>query len=232
MKMIDKTLLALASSALLIGSALAGPKAALPKDLPPYAADKPLPVPQIGKKKLANGLEVWVVPRDGMPRVDYVLAVRDAGLAADAADAPGFAGLYAGLLSEGTAKRDSRAIAETAQSYGGSVGAGRQQRRRDGVRRRAGQPTPSRCSACSPKSCGNRRSPTTRSSSRRPMRCRHSRPPRRSRPSRRRARSSRRPMATIPTRARSRPRLRSTPSRLPFCARNMRVASTPTMPCW
>jgi zinc protease len=124
MKMIDKTLLALAFSALFVGSAVAGPKAALPKDLPPYAADKPLPVPQIGKKTLANGLEVWVVPRDGMPRVDYVLAVRDAGFAADAVDAPGFAGLYAGLLSEGTARRDSKAIAETAQSYGGSVGAG------------------------------------------------------------------------------------------------------------
>ena len=68
-------------------------------------------------------MEVWVVPRNGLPRVDFVLAVRGAGLAADDAAHPGFASLFAGLLSEGTDKRDSRAIAETAQSLGGSVGA-------------------------------------------------------------------------------------------------------------
>lgn len=118
-----KTLLAIAISLLFSSTAMAGAGAVLPKDLPPFAPDKPLPVPQIEKKTLANGLEIWVVPRDGMPRVDYVLAMRNAGLAADAADAPGFASLFAGLLSEGTAKRDSKAIAETAQGYGGSVGA-------------------------------------------------------------------------------------------------------------
>jgi zinc protease len=67
---------------------------------------------------------VWVVPRDGLPRVDAVLAVRGAGLAADAPNASGFASLLAGLLSEGTEKRSSREIAETAQGLGGSVGAG------------------------------------------------------------------------------------------------------------
>ena len=50
------------------GTALAA--APLPAGLPGYAADKPLPVPDIQKKTLANGLEVWVVPRDGIPRVD------------------------------------------------------------------------------------------------------------------------------------------------------------------
>lgn len=119
----NKTLIAIAVSALLAGGAVAGPKAPLPKDLPPYAADKPLPVPQIAKKTLANGLEVWVVPRDGLPRVDYVLAIRNAGFATDAADAPGFASLLASLLIEGSARRDSRAIAETAQGLGGSVSA-------------------------------------------------------------------------------------------------------------
>lgn len=115
--------LALTVAGLVSMPAAAGPGAELPRDLPAYGADKPLPVPQIEKQTLANGLEVWVVPRDGIPRVDYVLAVRDAGYAADAPDAPGFASLFAGLLAEGTARRDSRAIAETAQSFGGSVGA-------------------------------------------------------------------------------------------------------------
>jgi zinc protease len=118
------TVLAVAVATLLAGAAVAGPKAELPKELPPFAPDRPLPVPKIEKKTLANGLEVWVVPRDGLPRVDAVLAVRGAGLAADAADASGFAGLLAGLLSEGTTKRSSREIAETAQGLGGSVGAG------------------------------------------------------------------------------------------------------------
>lgn len=117
------TLLALAASLLCSGAVLAGPQSPLPKELPPYAADKPLPIPQVAKKTLANGMQVWVVPRDGLPRVDYVLALRGAGYAADAADAPGFASLFAGLLSEGTAQRDSRAIAETAQGLGGSLGA-------------------------------------------------------------------------------------------------------------
>lgn len=96
----------------------------VPAELPPFAKDKPLAVPKITQQTLANGLQVWVVPRNGIPRVDYVLAVRGAGFGADAADAPGRAKLLAGLLSEGTAKRSSRQIAEAAQAMGGSVGAG------------------------------------------------------------------------------------------------------------
>src|SRR3546814_6224302 len=88
MNLMHKTLLAAAVCALLPAAALAK-DVMMPRDLPAYGADKPLPVPDIEKKTLANGLEVWVLPRDGVPRVDYVLAVRGAGYAAD--DAPGFA---------------------------------------------------------------------------------------------------------------------------------------------
>ena len=121
-----RKLLLTAVIALLVSPAvaLAGASAKLPAELPPYGKDKPIPVPAITKKTLSNGLEVWVVPRDGLPRVDFVLAVRGAGLAADDASHPGFASILAGMLSEGTAKRNSRDIAETAQGYGGSVGAG------------------------------------------------------------------------------------------------------------
>jgi len=116
--------LALLVAAAFAPSAFAGADAKLPADLPPYGQDKPIPVPQITKKTLSNGLEIWVVPRNGLPRVDYVLAVRGAGLAADDAAHPGFAGMLAGLMSEGTDKHDSKAIAELAQGYGGGVGAG------------------------------------------------------------------------------------------------------------
>ena len=98
--------------------------AAGPHGMPPFGKDKPIPVPSITKKTLANGLQVWVVPRSGLPRVDYVLAVRGAGYVADDAALPGFANILAGLLNEGTARRDSRAVAEAAQSYGGAVAGG------------------------------------------------------------------------------------------------------------
>ena len=94
---------------------------ARPKELPAYAPDKPLPVPAIEKATLPNGLQVWVLPRDGVPRVDYVLAIRDAGYGADPADKPGFASTLAYMLNEGTARRDSRQIAELAQGMGGNV---------------------------------------------------------------------------------------------------------------
>ena len=120
----NKLLLTLAVSLAVSAPAFAGAGAPLPPDLPPYGQDKPIPVPDITKQTLANGMQVWVVPRNGVPRVDYVLAVRGAGLAADDEAHPGFASMLAGLLSEGTAAHDSRAIAELAQGYGGSVGAG------------------------------------------------------------------------------------------------------------
>lgn len=118
-----RTALAGALSLLFAGAAQAGADAPLPKDLPPFAPDKPLPVADIVQHTLDNGLQVWVVPRDGVPRVDYVLAVRGAGYAADAANASGFADMLAGMLVEGTDAHDSRAIAEAAQGFGGSIGA-------------------------------------------------------------------------------------------------------------
>jgi zinc protease len=64
-----------------------------PDILPPYGADKSLEAPQIAQRTLANGLTVWVVSRDGLPRVDAVLAVR--GFTADDVKTPGRAGLIA-----------------------------------------------------------------------------------------------------------------------------------------
>lgn len=120
---IHKAMLAAVISLALAPVAFAGPSVELPKELPAYGKDKPLPVPTIAKQTLDNGMQVWVVPRDGIPRVDFVLAIKDAGNAVDDADHPGFADLFAGLLTEGTAKRDSRAIAEAAQGMGGGIGA-------------------------------------------------------------------------------------------------------------
>ncbi|NHZ65059.1 M16 family metallopeptidase [Massilia genomosp. 1] len=122
-----KKLMLAMSISLLFGTAAhaaAAAPAPVATKLPPYGKDKPIPAPKIIKQTLANGLQVWVVPRQGLPRVDYVLAVRGAGLAADERKLPGFATLMAGLLNEGSTRRDSRAIAEAAQGLGGEVGAG------------------------------------------------------------------------------------------------------------
>jgi predicted Zn-dependent peptidase len=119
-----RLMLTLAISMMFAPSFAAEAPAAKATAMPAYGKDKPLPTPRIAKKTLANGLQVWVVPRNGVPRVDMVLAVRDAGYGADDAAHPAFASMLAGLLNEGTAKRDSRAIAEAAQGLGGTVAAG------------------------------------------------------------------------------------------------------------
>ncbi len=118
----NKLMLALAVS-LAFAPAAHAADVATPKGMPAYGQEKSIPAPKIAKQTLANGLTVWVVPRDGLPRVDYVLAVRGAGFAADAPNQSGFASMLAGMLNEGTAKRDSRAIAEAAQGLGGEVAA-------------------------------------------------------------------------------------------------------------
>jgi predicted Zn-dependent peptidase len=119
-----KLMLAMAVTLAFAPAAWAAPAADKELAMPAYGKDKPIPVPKIARKTLPNGLTVWVVPRKGLPRVDYVLAVRGAGFAADSPATPAFANMLASLLNEGTAKRDSRAIAEAAQGMGGEVGAG------------------------------------------------------------------------------------------------------------
>jgi predicted Zn-dependent peptidase len=101
---------------------VAAEKKPLPKDLPPFGEDKPLPVPSIAQSRLPNGLTVWVVARPGYPRATAVLAVRG-GSAADPRDAEGISELLADTLKEGTALRTSRRIAEELQAVGGDIGA-------------------------------------------------------------------------------------------------------------
>lgn len=101
----------------------AAPPTKLPAELPPYAEERPLPPLNRSERTLDNGLTVWVLPRTGgLPKIDYVLAVRG-GLAHDPAAMPGMSDLLAELLSEGTASRTSVQIAEELESLGASLGA-------------------------------------------------------------------------------------------------------------
>jgi len=93
----------------------------LPKDLPPYGKERSLPPLKIEQRKLANGLTVWVLPReDGPPKIHYVLTIRG-GLAADPPFQSGFSSMLADLLKEGTTSRDALRIAQDLQSYGGDM---------------------------------------------------------------------------------------------------------------
>ncbi|RDD81857.1 insulinase family protein [Dyella tabacisoli] len=111
-------LLVLALGLCLTGLAHAS-TAPLPKDLPAYGPDKAVPVPQVAQRTLSNGLTVWVVPRDGLPKVDVTLAVLG-GTAADDPSTPALSSVMAGLLNEGTASLNAKQIAESLQAMGGN----------------------------------------------------------------------------------------------------------------
>ena len=91
-----------------------------PREIPPFTADKPLPVPRIVTSRTPDGLTVWLVPRPGFPKVTAVLAVRG-GTASDPKGSEGIAEFVADMLKEGTTSRSSRKIAEELQSVGGSI---------------------------------------------------------------------------------------------------------------
>jgi predicted Zn-dependent peptidase len=96
----------------------------LPKDLPPYGADKPVPVPKIDKHTLANGMTIWIVADDeGVPKANFVLAVRG-GKAHDPRALNGLSEILAGTLDEGTRSRSAIQIAQELQSLGATLGAG------------------------------------------------------------------------------------------------------------
>jgi zinc protease len=96
----------------------------LPRDLPPYGADKPVPVPQIDRHTLPNGLTLWIVADDeGVPKANFVLAVRG-GSAHDPRELNGLSSILAGTLDEGTKSRSAIQIAQELQSLGATLGAG------------------------------------------------------------------------------------------------------------
>lgn len=105
------------------GSALAVEQKPLPKEIPAFGPDRPLPAPRILKSTTPEGLTVWLVPREGFPKVTAMLAARG-GTAADPKGLEGTGQLLADLLKEGTARRSSQQIAEELQAIGGSMAAG------------------------------------------------------------------------------------------------------------
>jgi len=118
-----KTLHALTVSCLLLASfAHAQKERALPKDLPPYGPVAPLKAPTVKTVQFDNGLTIWMVAREGFPKVALTVAARG-GLAADSKDRPGLAEVLAKSVTQGTKTRTARQIAEQFQSVGGDLSA-------------------------------------------------------------------------------------------------------------
>ena len=109
-------------NAVLVVFVLASPSMAqkespLPKDLPPYGAEKALAAPAVTASKLDNGLTVWLVSEPGFPKIAFSVAVRG-GFAADPADRPGISELLANTIDQGTKTRSAKQVAQEIQAAG------------------------------------------------------------------------------------------------------------------
>ena len=94
----------------------------MPKDLPPYGAERPLRPPSVHSSKLDNGLTVWLVSEPGFPKVAFTVPVQG-GFAADPADLPGISELLSKTVDQGTKARTAKQIAQQLQSAGGDLSA-------------------------------------------------------------------------------------------------------------
>lgn len=102
------------------GAAIAAKPPVMPKDLPPYGQDKPLPTPQVIESRLPNGLTVWVVQRPGFPKVTAMLTVRG-GSASDPQDLAGLSEVLTEALKGGTKTRSAQRIAQELQAVGAEL---------------------------------------------------------------------------------------------------------------
>ena len=102
------------------GSLQAKEKDAIIEGLPAYGQDKPLKLPHVTEKKLANGLTLWLIERRGLPLVSMYLAVRG-GSALDPQNRRGLSEVLSATINAGTRQRSSRQIAEELQALGADM---------------------------------------------------------------------------------------------------------------
>jgi zinc protease len=94
------------------------------KTPPAPGAARPLNLPKITEKKLANGLTVVLAPLPNVPKVSAILTFRSATTASDRDAHPGIAQIAASVANEGTDTRSSKQIKEELRSIGGTLGLG------------------------------------------------------------------------------------------------------------
>lgn len=97
-----------ATAAAPLAAAAPAPIPSTPPELGPV---KPLTVPPVVERTLANGLRLLIVEHHELPLVDAVLVVRS-GAETDPADRLGLATLTASMLDEGVPGRDALGIAD------------------------------------------------------------------------------------------------------------------------
>ena len=104
-----------------------GKKEAEKKDysanLPKPGANPSFSLPSIDKRKLSNGLNVWIVKESELPIVSMNMVFNSGGTA-DPQDRAGLASFTSSLINSGTKTRSAVDIANQLQSLGASVGAG------------------------------------------------------------------------------------------------------------
>jgi zinc protease len=102
-------------------SGIVPPGVKLSPEMPAPGAPRPFEFPTAATKALSNGLRVFVVTDHREPAVAARLVILSAGSIQDPAGMPGVAGMTAGLLTQGTAKRSAKEIAETIDFVGGTL---------------------------------------------------------------------------------------------------------------
>ncbi|HEY0624325.1 pitrilysin family protein [Sphingomonas sp.] len=91
--------------------------------LPAVAEVKDIDFPTVTRTRLSNGIELVYAQRDAVPVTQAVISF-DAGVASDVPSALGTESMTLALLEEGTATRDSIAIAEAQERLGAGVSTG------------------------------------------------------------------------------------------------------------
>ena len=97
------------------------PALAQQKTPPAPGPARPLNLPKLTEKKLANGLTVVLAPLPNVPKLTAVLTFRSATTASDRDAHPGIAQIAAAVANEGTDTRSSQQIKEELRSIGGTL---------------------------------------------------------------------------------------------------------------
>ena len=92
----------------------------LPPGLPPYGPMRLPEAPKVKSETLSNGLTVWLVQQNNLPKAAITLTLRG-GYCADPADARGISDLLADTVKLGTSSLSARQIAERSQAAGGDL---------------------------------------------------------------------------------------------------------------
>ncbi|MDQ3636284.1 MAG: insulinase family protein [Acidobacteriota bacterium] len=93
------------------------------KNLPKTEANPKFTIPAIEKKKLSNGMDVWIVPQKELPIVSMNMVMNTGGTA-NPDNKEGLASFTASLLESGTKTRTATEIANEQQAIGANIGAG------------------------------------------------------------------------------------------------------------